>query len=926
MPLYRGEFFDSEIIRPRNSFSIALLASSVILNEQRQCVQVIPVSVAATGGEIMTAFQAKILWGSLLVLSLGLGVFAAFTNEKNQQNKPSPKPETLLPENAVFYATWDGGDAHKQAYEKTAMHEALHQSGLSTAISNLLTYISAAIPGNSKESVDFLRSTFEKVSRKGVSLAVSLGENPQQKMTPYGIFVMHEAADQSNALKAIIGQYLGGEIAMVPQRVSGRKVTKLVPRGDSPPPFQMAFWNEGKHLVFVLGVNAITQTIAVADGKTTNVTTNPRFKKLRINRTNFEVDSLGWFDFKTLRKTFGKMPIPGFADSDSKPITIGALIKLIGFHTMDVYEFRSGYDGKACVSKSNLNMQGSRSGIFAVTGEPISLRDLPPLPPDTPSFGASSMNWSAYYDNLMKLVDGVVQLAPENERKKIRQQIENLPQVLGFDPKRDFFDALGNVSCFYVDPYQGFMGTGFGMAIQVRDPIKLRRSIGQMTEKLERFVAQMQQQRQQRGLGGLPDSMLNVSRKQKYNREMFVFEIMGGFLSPTLVVDNEWMIVGMTPQTAEAFLLRVDGKLDRWKPTAAHRESFGKLPKKFVSISVTDPRQTYRMLMQFGSFALPIVRMGMQFSGEMPPETAKLFSFADFPPSELVTKPLFPNVIVATSDETGFHWHSRSSMPAIPLLNSGGGSVAAVPVLIALLLPAVQQARAAARRAALKNNMTQLGIAMHSHHEAFNRLPQGTFPNKKLKPEKRLSWMYAVLPFIDQMNLYRQFDKKKAWDDKVNQKFAKTVIPAFLNPQLEDDSKTAYGKSHYVGMAGFGKDAASLTAKDAAKKNWKYRGVFGYDRKTRFRDITDGSSNTIGIIEVKKKIGPWAAGGNSTIRAATKKPYINGPDGFGGPNKGGVHVMLMDGSVIFLSGKISAKNFKRLCGMADGEILDGSDF
>ena len=86
--------------------------------------------------------------------------------------------------------------------------------------------------------------------------------------------------------------------------------------------------------------------------------------------------------------------------------------------------------------------------------------------------------------------------------------------------------------------------------------------------------------------------------------------------------------------------------------------------------------------------------------------------------------------------------------------------------------------------------------------------------------------------------------------------------------------------------------------------------MFGYNRKTRLRDITDGTSNTVMISEASKDYGAWSAGGTATIRSLTKKPYINGPDGIGGPFPGGCHMLMGDGSVRFVSQNIDPKTME----------------
>ena len=96
--------------------------------------------------------------------------------------------------------------------------------------------------------------------------------------------------------------------------------------------------------------------------------------------------------------------------------------------------------------------------------------------------------------------------------------------------------------------------------------------------------------------------------------------------------------------------------------------------------------------------------------------------------------------------------------------------------------------------------------------------------------------------------------------------------------------------------------------------------VFGYDRKTRFRDITDGTSNTIMITETNDVDIPWAAGVR-TLKSLTQEPYVNGPDGIGSPTPGGCNVLMADGSVRFISEDIDPEMMRRLAAMADGKVV-----
>ena len=117
-----------------------------------------------------------------------------------------------------------------------------------------------------------------------------------------------------------------------------------------------------------------------------------------------------------------------------------------------------------------------------------------------------------------------------------------------------------------------------------------------------------------------------------------------------------------------------------------------------------------------------------------------------------------------------------------------------------------------------------------------------------------------------------------------------------------------------MGIGGVGEDAPK------GPVHGENAGIFSYDRKTRIRDITDGTSNTAMVAETSDTGTPWAAG-SKTIRALTQEPYINGPDGIGGPSVGGCNVLFADGSVRFISENIDPEVMRRLAAMRDGKVI-----
>ncbi len=263
-----------------------------------------------------------------------------------------------------------------------------------------------------------------------------------------------------------------------------------------------------------------------------------------------------------------------------------------------------------------------------------------------------------------------------------------------------------------------------------------------------------------------------------------------------------------------------------------------------------------------------------------------------------------------TVDSKGVRLQSRESAPGL-----SSGLFVVTPVAVALLLPAVQAAREAARRTQSRNNLKQLGLAMHNYHDVHREFPQGTHPNADLKPDKRLSWQTELLPFVELKPLYDQIDFKKAWDDPANSKAVETRLVLLINPSLGEQKANGLPVTEYVGIGGVGADGPMLPVTSPRA------GVFAYDRVTRIADITDGASNTIMISECNKDLGSWAAGGRPTIRALTKKPYIDGPDGLGGHPEG-CQMCFADGSVRFVSNQVDPKVLEAMATINGGENVN----
>ena len=220
----------------------------------------------------------------------------------------------------------------------------------------------------------------------------------------------------------------------------------------------------------------------------------------------------------------------------------------------------------------------------------------------------------------------------------------------------------------------------------------------------------------------------------------------------------------------------------------------------------------------------------------------------------------------------------------------GATSASSVGMLVALLLPAVQQAREAARRSASKNNMVQLMIALHNYHDTYDHFPTRANYDNNGKP--LLSWRVRILPFIDQLPLYRRFKLNEPWDSPHNKQLIRLMPITYANPNLPAGSVTNY-------LAVIGADSV-LSA----------TGV-------KMRQITDGTSNTAMLVEVDvNRAVPWTKPVDHEIKAKDPKA------GLGSLRPGGFLMAMADGSVRFVRISVDPKYIRAVVTKSGREVVE----
>ncbi len=204
--------------------------------------------------------------------------------------------------------------------------------------------------------------------------------------------------------------------------------------------------------------------------------------------------------------------------------------------------------------------------------------------------------------------------------------------------------------------------------------------------------------------------------------------------------------------------------------------------------------------------------------------------------------------------------------------------------------------RIAAMRADAENALRQIGLALHNYHDVMNPLPGG-FADKTGKPG--LSWRVAILPYIEHDNLYKQFKLDEPWDSPNNKKLISQMPKIFAPPRTDTNGYTFY--------RGFSGPGTWLPPQTGTRPGQPIKGV-------TIVQITDGTSNTLLVAEAADAV-IWTKPDEMEF-APNKLPQI------GGVFSTGTNVLLADGSVRFLRGKVDSTLLTRLIQINDGQIVN----
>lgn len=524
----------------------------------------------------------------------------------------------------------------------------------------------------------------------------------------------------------------------------------------------------------------------------------------------------------------------------------------------------TGLDDKAFLSRSLIALDGPPKGVLSfLSGKPLTAADLQVIPADSTFAAVARFDVNKSIDIFLDVVGSM----DPRSKQAFQSGMSLLDDELGVKIRGDLLASLGDVWRVYTSPSDGgWIFPGITVVVDAREPERLQAAM----RKLARLAADE---------GGVAlrtsrfgDTDLHILQ----SRESFGPAIM---FSPTWAIHDGKLILGLSPNPVKGYL----GRTDDFRSLADVPEVAQALAagKGGTIVGYQDTRELIRIFYPL----LPLVASGMSSQAQ---GAGIDFDVALLPSAQALTRHVRPGVSVVTTTPAGIEFTARQTLPSF---NPG----AVVPIGAGLAIPAIGAARDAAQRNMATNQLKQIVLAAHNYADANRGFPPA-FTAKDGKP--LLSWRVHLLPYLEENALYQEFHLDEPWDSEHNKKLVNRMPRIYANANLTlEQGKTAF---------------AGVRRPDA---------IFAGEKGIQFQEITDGTSNTVMVIEIEPANAVvWSKPDDFTPddKAPAKGLHFRA---------GGVCLAAFaDGHVSALSNRLRPEAWKALFTRNGGEVVSENDF
>jgi Protein of unknown function (DUF1559) len=823
-------------------------------------------------------------FGSLLILISMEPALAQAPAAKNGSATGAAKSlARFVPQkDLVFCAEFDGLKNRVGVWKKTEAYGLLNDTKLGPVVEDIVAQLLDQ-PGSGppattlkgKEIVPLLERVFDN----GIILSIN---GKGGKDTNLLIAIRGGAqADLRKLIDDLINAQYPPKTARETVKKGARSIS-VMGKGDD----AKAILDEQGDLV-ICSAASLDHVLAVIDGKEPNATANP----IRVD----------------LMKTEGRFQPVGWAFLDMAQVTLPKDAEKLGIGGLKRIELRWGIHDEALSTVIRLIAPSPRAGLLGLFDQPtFEKTSLPYLLPKLTAFTQISVDPDKLYDQVIELKKAT---HPQGEVGVAAEEAA-LNKALGLDFKTELLSQLGSRIAMYTYPTVNPRGVvvvpllDYVITWELHNSAATAKALDKLMPALNTMFAAKAGQNGQTAPGApvpqfaphngaLPSHVLTFPEGTFPPGPLSVFQ-------PTIIVGQDRMVIAGRPAIAEAAIALVDQPDKPWTATGAFVPMSKLLPTGLVFLSVTDPRETFPGLIA----GLPGIVQGINLARAKARAQAKALEPAPKPgdpprveprpfqvsPTKLpaaadLTKRLFPSSLAVSVDRQGIRIALREPIPTFTSPGTAG-------IVVALMLPAVQSAREAARKAKCSNNLKEIGLALLNHHEAKGGFPKAAITDIKGKP--LLSWRVAILPFLGQQALYDKFKLDQPWDSPANLQLLQSMPDVFAcqSGPRRDPSTTCYRV--FV-------DKGAL---------WES------NNQVKISQIPDGTATTLAVVEARDSV-PWTKPEELLFDPAGEVPLL----GAGSAHHGGFYALFADGSARFLPASIDPKLLRAMITRAGAEII-----
>ena len=558
---------------------------------------------------------------------------------------------------------------------------------------------------------------------------------------------------------------------------------------------------------------------------------------------------------------------------------VAAFLAASGIAGIDRLVAVSGLDTEGTVTDVRLGFEGQPAGLFAPPASGIGLKQLARIPADAVMAQTMSLDPSRTLATLLDVIAAI----DADGAAEIRRGLEQFRAVAGLDPDRHLLKTLGPEWTMVALPSSGGLVPNLAMIAGVRDPPTFAKTHKALLGVLRNLTAD-------------GDTRTTITEIPYRGQTLFCLAIEGPDMAipvtPTWCLTADRLLITLSPQLMKTLLARTDADAELGS-VAEVKEAIAGGDADFVG--VFDPQLMLGALCSAYEMATPLIRQATARTGQR-------LDLPTLPRATALTPFVKPSVTVLRHEPDGIHLRSTTTLPLGPLAGGGGllgASPASTPVLVAMLLPAVQAAREAARRAQMVSNMKQVLLATHLYAAGHgNVFPPQAICDPEGKP--LLSWRVMLLPYLGQEALFREFHLDEPWDSEHNRPLVARMPAVFANPSADPQAV-----------------AAGLTTVQVLTGGNTLFAV--PDKGVHIRDITDGTSKTLLIVEaMPDRAVPWTKPADVVFDPG--RPL----DGIGNPRRpGNVFITgFCDGSVQTFSPDVDPDVFRAWVTPAGAEPVD----